>query len=168
MKHIITCICFIYLTSLLYAQDNSKVKIVDDYQHITSIAQLLSPFKGQAVFIDMWATWCEPCREEFKYNAPLNSYLKTKNVAILYVSVDKPEQDSLWRKEIVNLNLKGKHVRASQALQNELSTLIWGAPGGFSIPHYLLFDRQGKLLLKDVAAPSNLIELKKQIESKLK
>ena len=166
MKQLGVLFLVMHLLSTAYAQPATPVKIIDNYQGITSISQLLSSFKGKPVFVDMWATWCEPCREEFKHNAFLYSYLQKKNIAMLYVSVDKEEQDIVWRKDIINLELKGSHIRANKALQNELSTLIWGAPGGFSIPHYLLFDSNGKLLLKDAAPPSNLAELKRQVAGK--
>ena len=53
-----------------YRQDDEP-KIIHDYAAIQSIGQLTSLFNGKPVYIDLWATWCEPCLDEFKYSREL-------------------------------------------------------------------------------------------------
>jgi len=84
------------------------------------------------------------------------------------VSINKDEEDSVWHNDIQKLKLYGYHIRANKALQDELETLVWGAPGGYSIPHYLLFDKTGKILSKDLMAPSSKNQLYDQLDSLLK
>ena len=56
MKQLGFLLLVMHLLSTAYAQPATPVKIIDNYQGITSISQLLSSFKGKPVFVDMWAT----------------------------------------------------------------------------------------------------------------
>ena len=147
---------------------SQQVKVLDRYQEINSIQDMLSHFKGNVVFVDLWATWCYPCLDEFKFNGELDEYLIKKHIVKLYVSINKDEEDSVWHNEIQKSKLYGYHIRANKALQDNLETLIWGAPGGYSIPHYLLFDRSGKVLSKDLLSPSSKSLLYSQLNALLK
>lgn len=149
-------------------KDSNQIRIVTNYNKINSISELLDSFKNKPVFIDLWATWCTPCLEEFKYSKTLYEYLTKNGIEIIYVSFDKEKDDLLWRKRINANDLFGNHIRASKQLQDSLTTLIWGGIDAYSLPNYLLFNKKGKLINKDTYHPSTEIKLFKQIESDLK
>ena len=149
-------------------KDSNQIRIVTNYNQINSISELLDSFKNKPVFIDLWATWCTPCLEEFKYSKTLYEYLTKNGIEIIYVSFDKEKDDLLWRKRINANDLFGNHIRASKQLQDSLTTLIWGGIDAYSLPNYLLFNKNGKLINKDIYHPSTGIKLFKQIESDLK
>jgi thiol-disulfide isomerase/thioredoxin len=44
--------------------------------------------KGQVVLVNLWATWCEPCREEFPVFVTLDAELRSRGLAVLSVSLD--------------------------------------------------------------------------------
>ncbi|MDB5030305.1 TlpA disulfide reductase family protein [Mucilaginibacter sp.] len=93
---IIVFLCSIGFISVVYSQSlDNRIKIIRDYNQVTSIQQLLSKFKGKVVFIDLWATWCEPCKDEFRFSQTLYQELKKRGVEIIYVSLDKDAPDSL-------------------------------------------------------------------------
>jgi len=48
----------------------------------------LTDFKGKVVFLNIWATWCPPCREEMPSMEILYQELKGKDFEIPAVSVD--------------------------------------------------------------------------------
>ncbi|MFQ5585576.1 MAG: peroxiredoxin family protein [Thermodesulfobacteriota bacterium] len=48
----------------------------------------LSQFKGKVVFLNFWATWCEPCEEEMPSMEYLYNELKGKNFEMVAVSID--------------------------------------------------------------------------------
>jgi thiol-disulfide isomerase/thioredoxin len=165
MKQLMLVLCGVCFTLLTYGQ---QVKVVANYNNINTIQQMLSPFKGKPVFVDLWATWCYACLDEFKFNNQLDSCLDKQHIVRLYVSFDKDDLDSAWNNNIRSLNLYGYHLRANTALLNQLTTLIWGAPGGFSIPRYLLFGKDGKLLSKNALPPSSTKGLYSQLRTLLK
>jgi thiol-disulfide isomerase/thioredoxin len=169
MKQIAVLLFSLSFTLFTYGQQTDhKVKILDNYAHINSIAQMLSAFKGKPVFVDIWATWCNPCLDEFKYKNDLGRFLKKKHIALLYMSINSNEEDVAWKSTIDSLELTGYHIRVNQTLLNELTTQIWGAPGGYSIPRFLLFNKTGKLVLKDALPPDSGIKLYEQLQAYLK
>lgn len=149
-------------------KENTQIKIFANYNQINSVSELLDSFKNKPVFIDLWATWCSPCLEEFKYSKPLYNFLTQNGIEIIYVSFDKETEDFLWRKKINENQLSGNHVRASKLLRDNLTTLIWGGIDAYSLPNYLLFDKNKKLVNKDNSSPSTGFKLFKEIEINLK
>lgn len=53
----------------------------------------LRNFKGQVVFLNFWATWCPPCREEMPAMERLYRRFRTRGFAILAVSIDSRGAD---------------------------------------------------------------------------
>ena len=145
-------------------QDSNQIKIITNYNQINSLPELLGTFKNRPVFIDLWATWCTPCLEEFKYSKLLYEYLTKNNIEIIYVSFDKEKDDLVWRQKIKSNELFGNHIRAGKSLQDSLTTLIWGGIDAYSLPNYLLFNKNGRLVNKDNFHPSTGIKLFNQIE----
>jgi thiol-disulfide isomerase/thioredoxin len=128
---------------------------------------MLKMFEGKPVFLDLWAPWCEPCKEEFAYSDSLYTELAKKKIELLYVSLNSNVTEADWKSNLQKFKLRGYHIMASKELEGAITTFIWGHPGGFSIPHYLLFDSNGDLLLKDALPPSKTTKLYDQIRFRL-
>ena len=144
--------------------DSSPIQIVKNYSAISSISELLDMFNGKPVFIDLWATWCSPCIQEFKFSSSLYTFLEKNGVVIIYVSFDNDQQDLDWRKMIEDNKLSGYHVRANKKLKDDFTTLVWGSIDAFSIPNYILFDKDKNVVNKSASHPSSSQTLFKQIE----
>jgi cytochrome c biogenesis protein CcmG/thiol:disulfide interchange protein DsbE len=56
---------------------------------IKSGEQVLSHYKGKAVLLNFWASWCGPCRSEMPSMDSLYQRMKDRNFEILAVSVDQ-------------------------------------------------------------------------------
>jgi peroxiredoxin len=48
----------------------------------------LADFKGKVVFLNFWATWCEPCREEMPSMERLHRAYKDRGLVVLAISLD--------------------------------------------------------------------------------
>jgi len=55
----------------------------------------LKDFRGKIIFLNFWATWCAPCREEMPAMERLYQEFKQKNFVILAVNVKDRRQDAL-------------------------------------------------------------------------
>lgn len=51
--------------------------------------QRLSDFRGKVVFLNFWATWCKPCREEMPSMEVLHKNFEKDGLVILAVSIDR-------------------------------------------------------------------------------
>ena len=48
----------------------------------------LSAYKGKVVYIDFWASWCEPCRESFPWMQDVQSAFGPQGFVVIAVNVD--------------------------------------------------------------------------------
>ena len=55
----------------------------------------LKDFRGKIVFLNFWASWCEPCREEMPAMERLYQEFKDKNFVVFAVSVKDRRQDAI-------------------------------------------------------------------------
>ena len=138
---------------------SAEMHILDNYNEISSFEELVAPFHGRRVYLDVWATWCGPCKREFAHMEDLKAVLQEKDILMLYISTDHDSDDEQWKNMIKYYNLEGYHVRAGNALKSELNTLL-GIQG---IPHFALVDDRGKILIPKAHRPSELEALKQQL-----
>ncbi len=119
----------------------------------------LSDFKGKVVYIDVWATWCGPCKAEMPFMKKIQEDLKGKNIAFIGICTwDKQES---WKKYLEENKLQGTQLFAPD---KEIPFLKEYDIKG--IPHFILLDKEGKIIEADAARPSDP-QLKKLIESLL-
>lgn len=118
----------------------------------------LSDLKGKLIYMDVWATWCGPCREEFKYSKQLSiKYADRKDLVFLYVSKDS--EPELWKNFLKkNPDLKGIHgfqaIRANSPLPDDDVMHLYKISG---IPRYVLIGKDGRIIDYKAARPSELM-----------
>lgn len=140
---------------------NKQVTSVD----ITSIIK--NNFSGKAVFVDLWASYCAPCFQEFSHSQKLFAFLKTNNIEMLYLTIDKDKDITKWLPNIKNNYLEGNHIFTSDKIQESLQKLL-NEPNGVYIPRYLLFNAKGELVLPATKKPSEEQVLYDEILNALK
>ncbi len=129
---------------------------------INSMEELIGQFAGKVVYVDIWATWCNPCLFEFRLKKPLENFVAGKDIALLFISVDDEDRREKWRKTIVENNLKGHHLLANFSLRDELIDR-YGDGSNLTVPRYLIFDKYGKLVDGDAKQPSQNSNLFKDL-----
>ena len=120
----------------------------------------LSDFKGKVVLVDVWATWCGPCRGEIPHLKKLEEEMHGKDVVFLGVSVDEVKDKQKWLDFIEKEGLKGVQVLAGGWSKITKDYKING------IPRFMVFDRKGNIVSVDAPRPSNPA-LKKMLENEL-
>ena len=133
-----------------------KMKFVDNYKSINNLKDCLSHFKGKKVYVDIWATWCAPCRMEFARAEKLRKILDSLNIEMLYISIDEESHEKTWEDLIKYFNLEGYHIRANSSLCKDLEK-VQNSGKGFYIPWHIMFDEKGNT----IAIPSEIAELYK-------
>jgi thiol-disulfide isomerase/thioredoxin len=112
----------------------------------------LSDFKGKVVYIDVWATWCGPCRKEFPSLKKLESeYHGNKDMIFIGVSVDRAADKQKWKDFLKKENLPGVQLFAGDTA-NESLMKPYKING---IPRFILVGKDGKLIFADAPRPSS-------------
>lgn len=142
MFNLVKYLSIIFLVSVnCFSQDN--IKILDK----TGLENLISHRSNKLLLLNIWATWCVPCREEFPDLIKLNDVFKDK-VDIVGISVDYPDEINSKIKPFaeklkINFNLFVNGTGNDEALINLLDKDWNGA-----IPATFVFDIDGKLVQK--------------------
>lgn len=114
--------------------------------------------------MDIWATWCGPCRASFAHVKPLQEYAKANDIILLYLSIDRPEEDAKWRKMAAHYDLMGEHVRVQEAFKDEIYTTFGNEQRALSIPHCVIIGKDGEIKFKSAASPEDMEKLKIQLK----
>ncbi|MEN7549137.1 TlpA disulfide reductase family protein [Rapidithrix thailandica] len=122
------------------------------YKDIDGNEIALSDFKGKVVYVDVWATWCGPCRGEIPHAKKLKEHYKgNEDVIFLYVSVDTDIQ--AWEKMLANDKdfADAVHVVSESGWDTKVTKdyMIKG------IPRYILVDRNGNIGNAQAPRPSS-------------
>lgn len=147
-----------------------EVHIIENYQEINALDELIGKFKGRALFVDLWATWCGPCIGEFKSQHPLKDFLRQNNIDLVYVAIEIGNNVDKWQAFLKKYDLGGYHVVANGKFQQDLKThRDLGYDGrGISIPKYLIINKEGQIVEGSAKRPSEGDALIQQIKEKLK
>ena len=132
---------------------------MDNYKNINTLEEVVKPFLGKKIYIDVWATWCGPCKVEFAHNETLKKILAEKDIQMLYISIDRAEQEQTWKNEIKYHHLVGMHIHANSELNLNLMKLFSKNEERpyISIPWYILIDEQGNIMEEHAKSPSQLV-----------
>lgn len=114
----------------------------------------LKQFSGKIVYVDLWASWCVPCIREVPYLQQLERELNGSDIAFVSVSIDT--KADAWKKKMAALNMSGHQFLCQD---NAISK----AYNVQAIPFFLIFDREGCLLMANAPRPSHP-ELKSLLE----
>jgi thiol-disulfide isomerase/thioredoxin len=124
---------------------NSEIQAVDGSPF------RLSDFKDKVVVLDLWATWCGPCRAEIPHLVDLNKEYAGKGVQIIGLTTEDPQSETEnvrnFAKEM-NINYKLGWARGDMAV-----ALMNGRP---SIPQTFVIGPGGSILFHQVGYSANL------------
>lgn len=99
---------------------------------------IVAPYKGKVVLVDLWNTWCAPCRAALAANEPLKTgVLSSPDIVWLYIA---DESSTLSSYAAMIPGIKGNHMLVSQEQIDKIRNRF-NVDG---IPYYILVDRDGK------------------------
>lgn len=131
-------------SNLKYTLKGAKLPDVS-FKDVTGKEVNLQSLKGNYIYIDLWASWCVPCIAEIPNLHNLENDYKGKNIAFVSISLD--ENKKAWRDKMMELKLEGVQLELGDSNYDKLMNVS-------GIPHFLLYDPAGKLLMYKAPRPS--------------
>ncbi len=96
----------------------------------------LSELKGQVVFVNFWATWCPPCREEMPAMQKLLDIMPSDKFKMLAI---------LNRDTLANAELFAEKNNITMPILNDMGNNIGPMFGLTGLPETFIIDKQGVL-----------------------
>ena len=117
----------------------------------------LSDLKGKYVYVDVWATWCGPCKREIPFLKEIEKQYYGKNIEFVSTSIDVANDHSTWVEMVKEMQLGGIQLFADNNWKSKFVT-DYGIEG---IPRFILIDPNGNIVSADAPRPSDpkLVEL---------
>lgn len=171
-KKLSILITLVYLTGLnqVKAQvaHNHPIKYLTDTS--ANFQTLISRFKGKIIYVDIWATWCSPCRQELRKAKEIKAFAdfaKKNDIVILYICADRNFKG--WKQFITSNNLAGYHCLAGQALNNDFHTIFSSVQlrsgvmkRSFYIPRHIIVNQAGAVI-DSAAGPQGSMDVYRKI-----
>lgn len=137
----------------------TRIERLDTKSKIALIKNITKDYKGKPLYIDIWATWCKPCLEEFPYSKKLQEELK--DVTFVFLCIDSDEVP--FKNTLKKFQLEGVHyylnTNQSKELRNEFKIV--------GIPHYILVDKTGVIIYEGYKLRPSEDKIKEEIRELL-
>ena len=136
------------LKQLSQGQPSPKFVGYDNYDGTkTSLEDL----KGKYVYIDVWATWCGPCKAEIPYLKEVEEKYHGKNIHFVSISVDKQKDRDKWEAMVKEKELSGIQLFADNDFKSDFIKEYMIT----AIPQFMLLDPEGNIVRKNAPRPSD-------------
>ena len=146
-----------------YAIDQNVGDVAPDFKLedlATGKNVTLSEFKGKAVILTFWATWCPRCWEELDYVKA--RFAEDDGVQVLLINMETQNTSPAHVKRI-SAKAKEHQVKFPILLDKEME--LWNAYGVNSLPVTVIVDPEGKVIL---AEPNFYFASRDMIEEAIK
>ena len=131
-------IIFILFTLILFSQNSfaaaNKAPTID--LPGTDGKVILESFRGKVVYLDFWASWCEPCKKSFPWMHKMKANYADLGFEIVAVNLDKDRKLADKFLKAVDVNFK---IAFDQSGKTASSYKLRGMPSSY------LIDRDGKV-----------------------
>jgi len=131
------------------------------------LASRVAREKGRVVLVNFWATWCEPCREEFPSLSRLDAAYRGQGLTVLGVSTDLASQTPGVEKFLAaqNPSFSNYHKKSGGDDQAFIDAVdrSWGG----DLPFNVLYGRDGRKA-KVLAGQQSYAAFEKEVQNLLR
>ena len=122
---------------------------VCEFNDIEGNTHKSSDFEGKVLYVDFWATWCGPCKQEIPHMAKLYEHYKDNpKIAIISISIDTNVE--AWKK-MVTKDKPAWPQFIAEGIQNVKLSNDWGIT---AIPRFIILNADGTIRSANAIRPS--------------
>lgn len=125
------------------------------------LRKLIEPYQGKLIYVDIWGTWCTPCRKNLKDSWRVREALKDYDIVYLFLANNS--SDEAWKSVISEYNVTGENV-VHYNLPADQQSAIEQYIGVNGYPTYKLIDKQGNIHPLDWQHANNMNSLIETID----
>ncbi len=127
--------------------------LAPDFEGVTIDGRVvrLSDFEGKYLYIDVWATWCGPCKHELPYFEILKEEYRGRNIEFISVSIDKSR--FAWENMVREKNMQGHQLFVNGDFDSNFAALY----SVKAVPQFILIDPQGQIIDLTARHPSGRV-----------
>jgi len=112
----------------------------ENFKLLNGESRKLADYEGKVLLIDIWATWCGPCRQEIPHLVELAAEYKNKGVEVIGLTTERDDPDEQYVREFSNeLKINYQIGWANPTLETGLKN------GRNGIPQTIIVGRDGKV-----------------------
>ena len=131
------------------------------------LKKAVQALKGNVVVVNLWATWCQPCVEEFPDLVKLYDTYRSRNVTVVAVSVDEPADKATVAAFLKDQKATFPTFMGKTSNSEKLVAPIIKQWSG-AIPTTLVFDKNGRQIGKPHAGMLSYEEFEARVKPLLK
>lgn len=110
--------------------------------------------KDKIIYIDIWTTWCAPCRHEISHALDSYNYFKDKPVAFVNLCLGSNRDE--WKKLVGNI----RQMSDNYFFSKDESDLLGNELKVYSFPTHMIINKKGELITKNIPGISSSKEIK--------
>ena len=145
-----------FSTVLAKGEPSPKFPKLENYK---GAKKALDDFKGKYVYIDVWATWCGPCKQQIPFFSKMVDEYKGKNIVFIGISTDGARRNggsiekanAKWRAMVKAKKMTGVQLFAGTSTFNVDFSRPYNISG---IPRFILIDPNGNIIEANAPRPS--------------
>ncbi|MDT0552658.1 TlpA family protein disulfide reductase [Urechidicola vernalis] len=137
-----------YVAAVKFKKGNPSPKFTN-FENYNGGSTSLDDLKGKFVYIDVWATWCGPCKQQIPYLKQVEKEYEHKNIAFVSISTDRANKYDAWRKMIADKEMGGIQLYAGTDYSFSQEYQI------NAIPRFILIDPEGNIVDANAPRPSD-------------
>lgn len=122
-----------------------------NYENNAGGTTSLDDLKGKYVYVDVWATWCGPCKQQIPFLKKVEKQYHNKNIEFVSISIDVKKDHQKWKDMVKKEELGGIQLFADNDWKSQF-VQDYGIRG---IPRFLLIDPEGNIVSSDAPRPSD-------------
>lgn len=130
---------------------DNDLRLLSAYGDTLMLADLIGNLSGKVIYLDVWASWCAPCRREIPASLALHEAYSENGVEFVYIANN--DREDKWRKALMETGLdRMEHVYLVLNPRDNTWTETLHVN---TIPRYMIYDTTGILVNANAPRPSS-------------